>query len=481
MLFFTKNKHIAKYIILFFVVTLAGAVLNTNDTHASSFLAWFTWGTNTSADGNDILSSDSKSMQMTARLYVQETENSGFTVSVHAKNDTTSLVNEEKFVNDEIKSISENLTLDNFKENNWGFSTDGTNYQPIPDKNHPKLIANTKGKDSGIVETYYAIKLNENIKPANYKNTIVYSVVSNQIANLPSGIVFNKAIKEIAGGEENVVHIKSSNTIPEGANVKNIATNADVKGEFKIWYDQTDKTVYYWTSANHAYLHENSEKMFDGFSNLESIDTTQLDASFAITTANMFSKNPKLKTLNFGNYIFKTGKVTNMHEMFADTGLENISINSSNWPIFFDTENVVDMSGMFAKSRHLGDISFATYFILNSAEDLSYMFYGVNGANYLNMGAAFGTKLKKVKKLDYIFATDQENRVKGIEVNNYISGYGFTWDTSKVVSYEGMFSGRTGYEGCGPNGPQSIPISDLNWLRAGDYYHDGYFCEVNHL
>lgn len=85
MLFFTKNKHIAKYIILFFVVTLAGAVLNTNDTHASSFLAWFTWGTNTSADGNDILSSDSKSMQMTARLYVQETENSGFTVSVHAK------------------------------------------------------------------------------------------------------------------------------------------------------------------------------------------------------------------------------------------------------------------------------------------------------------------------------------------------------------------------------------------------------------
>ena len=94
-MFFTKNKHIAKYIILFFVVTLAGAVLNTNDTHASSFLAWFTWGTNTSADGNDILSSDSKSMQMTARLYVQETENSGFTVLVHAKNDTTSLVNEE--------------------------------------------------------------------------------------------------------------------------------------------------------------------------------------------------------------------------------------------------------------------------------------------------------------------------------------------------------------------------------------------------
>lgn len=180
-----------------FTITLAGAVLNTNDTHASSFLAWFTWGTDTSADGNDILNSDSKSVQMRARLYVQETENSGYTVSVHAKNDTTSLINEEKFVNDEIKSISEPLTLDNFKENNWGFSTDGTNYQPIPDKNHPKLITNTKGKDSGIVETYYAIKLNENIKPANYKNTIVYSVVSNQVANLPKGIEFNKAIKKL--------------------------------------------------------------------------------------------------------------------------------------------------------------------------------------------------------------------------------------------------------------------------------------------
>lgn len=333
MLFFTKNKHILKCAVLLLTITLAGAILNTNDTHASSFLAWFTWGTNTSADGNDILSSDSKSMQMTARLYVQETENSGFTVSVHAKNDTTSLINEEKFVNDEIKSISEDLTLDNFKENNWGFSTDGTNYQPIPDKNHPKLIANTKGKDSGIVETYYAIKLNENIKPANYKNTIVYSVVSNQVANLPSGIEFNKAIKEIAGGEENVVHIKSSNTIPEGANVKNIATNADVKGEFKIWYDQAEKTVYYWTTASYAYLNENSEKMFDGFSNLESIDTTQLNASFATTTANMFSKNPKLKTINFGKYIFKTEKVTNMHEMFADTGLERIPMGDTGYSL----------------------------------------------------------------------------------------------------------------------------------------------------
>lgn len=479
MLFFSKNKHILKCVILLFMMSLSSLVFNTNNTHASELSAFFTWNTDTSADGRDILDSDSKSMQMLAELYVQGADDSGFTVSIHAKNDTTSLINEEKFVNDEIKSIHENLTLDNFADNNWGFSTDGANYQPIPDKNHPKLIAN---QDSRMVKTYYAIKLNENIKPANYKNTIVYSVVSNQIANLPSGIEFNKAIKEIAGGEENVVHIKASNTIPEGVDVKNIAANADVKGEFKIWYEPSEKTVYYWTPTKYAYLNENSEKMFDGFSNLESIDTTQLNASFATTTANMFSKNPKLKTLNFGNYIFKTGKVTNMHEMFADTGLENISINSSNWPRFFDTENVVDMSGMFARSRQLYDISFARYFNLDSVEDLSYMFYGVNGGNYLNMADAFGTSLKKVKKLDYIFATDQENKVKRIDVDNgYYRLDGLTWDTSNVVSYEGMFAGRTGYEGCGPNGRVGVPISDLNWLRAGDSYNDGYFCVIAHL
>lgn len=473
MLFFSKNKHILKCAVLLFFMSLFGAVLNANNTHASELSAFFTWNTNTSVDGRDILDSDSKSIQMLAELYVQGADDSGFTVSVHTKNDTTSLVNEEKFVNDEIKSISENLTLDNFKENNWGFSTDGSNYQPIPDKNHPRLIAN---QDSRMVKTYYAIKLNENIKPANYKNTIVYSIVSNQIANLPSGIDFNKAIKEIAGGEENVVHIKSSNTIPEGANVKNIAANADVKGEFKIWYDQSEKTVYYWTSTKYAYLNENSEKMFDGFSNLESIDTTQLNASFATTTANMFSKNPKLKTINFGNYIIKTEKVTNMHEMFADTGLERIPLEYS-----LDTKNVVDMSGMFARSRQLNDISFVSHFNLDSAEDLSYMFYGVNGANYLNMGDAFGPSLKKVKKLDYIFATDRENKVKRIDVNHYVAGYDFTWNTSNVVSYEGMFFGRTGYKGCGPNDRQGVPISDLNWLRAGDYYNDGYFCEIDHL
>ena len=294
---------------------------------------------------------------------------------------------------------------------------------------------------------------------------------------MPSGIDFNKAIKEIAGGEENVVHIKASNTIPNGANVKNIATNADVKGEFKIWYDQSEKTVYYWTSANFAYLNENSEKMFDGFSNLESIDTTQLNASFATTTANMFSKNPQLKTLNLGKYIRRTEKVTDMHEMFADTGLEEIPINNYGGPRFFDTENVVNMSGMFARTRQLKDISFAEFLDLKNAEDLSYMFYGLNGKEHYYMGSAFGGRTKKVKKLDYIFATDQENKVENISVTWYGTSDGNVWNTSNVKSYEGMFAGRTNYKGCGPNYLQNAPVSDLSWLRAGGGSIDGYFCE----
>ena len=477
MLFFSKNKNIVKCAILLFMMCLSGVVLNTDNTHASDLSAFFTWNTNTNADGRDILDSDSKSMQMLAELYVQGADDSGFTVSIHAKNDTTSLVNEEKFVNDEIKSISENLTLDNFKGNNWGFSTDGANYQPIPDKNHPKLIAN---QDSRMVKTYYAIKLNENIKPANYKNTVVYSVVSNQIANLPSGIDFNKAIKEIAGGEENVVHIKSSNTIPEGANVKNIAANADVKGEFKIWYEPSEKTVYYWTSTKYAYLNENSEKTFDGFSNLESIDTTQLNASFATTTANMFSKNPKLKTLNFGKYIFNTEKVTDMHEMFADTGLEEIPVNNYVGPSFFDTKNVVNMSGMFARSRQLRDIRFVENMSMTNAEDLSYMFYGLNGREFYYIGTAFGSNTKKVKKLDYIFATDQENKIKRIEVEYWRLNKSI-WDTSSVESYEGMFAGRTNYGDCGNGEIIEVTVSDLTWLRAKDFSHNGYFCAFDHL
>lgn len=456
-------------------IFLSGLFLNTKDIHARELAAWF-WDDNTNIDGKDILESSSRSIKVRATLHVWGTDGEGYTVSINTKNDTTSLVNEEKFVNDEIKSIHENLTLDNFADNNWGFSTDGTNFQPIPDKAHPKIVAQTKGQDVSEVDTYYTVKLSENIKPANYRNIIVYSVVLNQTANLPSGIEFNKAIKEIAGGEENVVHIKSSNAIPEGVNVKNIATNADVKGEFKIWHDQSEKTVYYWTSANYAYLNENSEKMFDGFSNLESIDTTQLDASFATTTANMFSKNPKLKILDFGERIFNTGIVTNMHEMFADTGLEKIPKGSS-WPGFFNTNNVVDMSGMFARSRQLKDIIFVASMNFRNAEDLSYMFYGLNGKEYYYMDTAFGSQTEKVKKLDYIFATDQENKVENISVGWYGSSDGSVWDTSNVKSYEGMFAGRTNYKGCGPNHLQNAPVSDLSWLRVGGGGIDGYFCE----
>ena len=213
--------------------------------------------------------------------------------------------------------------------------------------------------------------------------------------------------------------------------------------------------------------------MFDGFSNLESIDTTQLNASFATTTANMFSKNPKLKTLNFGKYIFKTEKVTNMHEMFADTGLEKIP-TGYDWPRFFDTENVVDMSGMFARSRQLWDITAASRLNLTNAEDLSYMFFGVNGSNIVYLDDAFGYKTKKVKKLDYMFATDQENKVKIFSMGQYWATGDDVWNTESVVSYEGMFAGRTNYQGCGPS--EQVPVSDLTWLRAGRY-----FCVIDHL
>lgn len=477
MLFFSKNKHIAKYIILLFTIFLSGLFLNTKDIHARELAAWF-WDDNTNIDGKDILESSSRSIKVRATLHVWGTDGEGYTVSINAKNDTTSLVNEEKFVNDEIKSIHENLTLDNFADNNWGFSTDGTNFQPIPDKAHPKIVAQTKGQDVSEVDTYYTVKLSENIKPANYRNIIVYSVVLNQTANLPSGIEFNKAIKEIAGGEENVVHIKASNTIPNGANVKNIATNADVKGEFKIWYDQLEKTVYYWTSTKYAYLNENSEKMFDGFSNLESIDTTKLNASFATTTANMFSKNPKLKTLNFGEYIFKTGRVINMHEMFADTGLERIPMGDTGYSL--DTKNVVDMSGMFARSRKLWDLRFVGIFDFSNAEDLSYMFYGVNGSDVIFIGS-FGNRIEKVKKLDYIFATDQENKVKSISTTTYSGHLTYdTWNTRSVVSYNEMFAGRTNYDGCGSWGT-SVPLSDLSLLRVGSPSGGGYFCNIDTL
>lgn len=88
MLFFTKNKHILKCVILLFMMSLSSLVFNTNNTHASELSAFFTWNTDTSADGRDILDSDSKSMQMLAELYVQGADDSGFTVSIHTKNDT---------------------------------------------------------------------------------------------------------------------------------------------------------------------------------------------------------------------------------------------------------------------------------------------------------------------------------------------------------------------------------------------------------
>lgn len=41
MLFFSKNKHILKCAVLLFFMSLFGAVLNANNTHASELSAFF--------------------------------------------------------------------------------------------------------------------------------------------------------------------------------------------------------------------------------------------------------------------------------------------------------------------------------------------------------------------------------------------------------------------------------------------------------
>ena len=92
MLFFTKNKHIAKYIILLFTIFLSGLFLNTKDIHARELAAWF-WDDNTNIDGKDILESSSRSIKVRATLHVWGTDGEGYTVSINTKNDTTSLVN----------------------------------------------------------------------------------------------------------------------------------------------------------------------------------------------------------------------------------------------------------------------------------------------------------------------------------------------------------------------------------------------------
>ena len=272
-------------------------------------------------DGTEVIESDSETAEHAINLKVKTTNKTGYTATLSAKTDETALLNTNPAITTKISSIFSASSLSNLPTNTWGYRfDDDIDFSPIPAQSAPVNLIKTTEKSTS--EENHTIKLgmrlNSSLKPGNYENKLIISVVSNLYtpkAVMTEGQDFNEKLKDLETWTNKIEHFKKSNVAPAvSMNTVNIE-DEDSDYEIKLWLDSADKTAYYYTEPEKVYLNENSSYMFLRTPNILDIDISNFDTSKVIDMEYMFIGMSSLTSLDISN--FDTSRVTNMQNMFA--------------------------------------------------------------------------------------------------------------------------------------------------------------------
>jgi len=470
-----------------------------------------------SIDGTEIIESSSETAEHAINLKVKTTNKTGYTATLSAKTDETALLNTNPAITTKISSISSASSLSNLPANTWGYSFNtNTNFNPIPALSTPANLIHTTEKSTS--EENHTIKLgmklNSSLKPGNYENKLIISVVSNPYTPktvMTEGPDFNEKLKALETTTNKIEHFKKSTVAPAASmNAVNI-DDEESDYEIKLWLDPTDKTAYYYAETEKVYLNADSSKMFYreyveqiknildldlssfdtskvtdmsymfyGMSNLTSLNLSNFDTSNVTKMYAMFSNMSNLTTLDLSN--FNTSNITNTYKMFS--GMSNLTtLNLSS----FNTSQVTYMSSMFWGTSNLTTLDLSN-FDTSKVTDMQYMFAGMSSLTALNL-SNFDTS--NVTKMYYMFSdmssltmldlsnfdtskvTDMSSmfllqddyvfndKLEKIYVNN-------DFNTSRLTSFYDMFKNRKKLRGGNGSYLSNPTTADKSWLRIDD-------------
>ena len=480
-------------IIFMFLIGLVSALLNFTFSH-NSFAEYKTTlsasisESTASIDGTEIIESSDETAEHAINLKVKTTNKTGYTATISSKTDETALLNTNPAITTKISSISSISSLSNFPANTWGYSFNAdANFNPIPALSAPANLIHTTEKSTS--EENHTIKLgmklNSSLKPGNYENKLIISVVSNPYtpkAVMTEGPDFNSKLKSLETTTDKIEHFKKSTVAPTASiNTVNIE-DEESECEIKLWLDPTDKTAYYYTEPEKVYLNEDSSGMFgrseygDRIKNIIDIDTSNFDTSNVTSMLGMFSGMSNLTSLDLSNFntenvetmqemfflashlnalnlsSFNTQKVRNMLNMFYRVS-SLTSLNLSN----FDTSRVMNMGGMFSNMSSLTSLDLSN-FNTSNATSMNAMFYGMSSLTSLNL-SNFDTS--KVVSMDFMFS--RMSSLTSLNLSNF--------DTSNVTNMGYMFSDMSSLT--------SLDLSNFNTSKVTNM--DSMFASMHNL
>ena len=413
--------------------------------------------TTAAIDGIEIIESSDETAEHEINLKINTTNKTGYTATFSSKTDETALLNTNPAINTKINSISSNSSLINFPANTWGYRfDDNTVFSPIPAKSASVNLIKTTEKTTGTENhnIKLGMKLNSNLKPGNYENKLIVSVVSNPYtpkAVMTEGPDFNVKLKSLETATNKIERFKKSVVAPAASmNAVNIE-GEDSDYKIKLWLNPTDKTAYYYTEPEKVYLNTDSSYMFfsvmfgQEIKNILELDLLNFDTSQVTNMRYMFYNMTSLTTLDLSN--FDTSQVTNMDSMFrVMSNLTTLNLSS------FNTSQATDMSYMFSEMSNLTTLNLSN-FNTSQVTTMSGMFSGMSNLTTLGL-SNFDTS--KVVNMYAMFRGMSNLTI--LNLSNF--------DTSKVKDMCAMFSGMSNLTTLNISNFDTSKVTDMGFMFA---------------
>ena len=466
------NRELKLILVFFGLISFYNLIFSDNT------FALYTPTLSASVDKSDITVSGSTVLRFNKtsfnsfNLIVKTNNRTGYTAAISTETDDTSLKNLDSTSGAKIQSITENLALDNFTANTWGYKMGSENkFKPIPSASSPVNIIQTTNSTgynaltngigyNEINVINLGVKLDDTLESGNYANKMVISVVSNPYekkARINRGYDFNVSVGNLdknqtvvdgKGKRDNIYHIKRSLITKEliPADAVNIENGNTSDYEVKIWFVPSENTAYYWTEADKITLSKDGSFMFDRMSKLQTIDLSGFDTSESEDMSRMFAASPELKSLDLSG--FNTSKVKNMTYMFYDAGkIETLDLSA------FDTSNVTTMYGLFNGMRALKNLNISSFNTQNVTE-MQEMFQYNSSLTSLDL-SHFDTR--KVTNMRWMF--NEMSNVTSLDLSSF--------DTGKVTDMYGMFKSAAKLTSLNVSSFDTSNVTNMRFMFSG--------------
>ena len=322
-----------------------------------------------------------------------------------------------------------------------------------------KTIEKTDSSNEAIIFTINGIEQGDTLKAKESKTFTVDVEYNSKVESQPSNLTSNLEITlnyvqagttdegEVLPAETKLMRSYTGNsqldyhndkyrekiTSIEILNNKNVPSDAveswDVSerqdGSVMAWIvNDTENAGYYKLyigGDGGVTANPNSSNLFLNFRQVKKIDLNNLDTSVVTNMENMFNTCTNLTSLNLSN--FDTSNVTNIGGMFsADLKLKSLDICS------FNTSHVTDMSWTFNALKEITSIKFCEGFDTSNVTNMAGMF-----AKLPNIPLDLSNfDTSNVTNMMYMF---ESSKLSTLDISSF--------NTSNVTTMSWMFSGAT--------------------------------------